>query len=132
MTITAPNARLRVRDFRQTRPFWGGLLLLLAGADIIHFAGAPLSLSMSAGWSANAGYVLGGGLLLFGLASWFSPDYAPLLGLLGVLAALAAFVSANLGGLLIGTLLGIVGGSMVWAWGEKKPAQGTGPEVGDS
>ncbi|WP_018156529.1 DUF6114 domain-containing protein [Demetria terragena] len=123
MTITLPSTRGRVRDFRQTRPFWGGLLLILAGAAIIHFAGTPVSLSMATEWNSSAGYVLGGGLVLFGLVSWLSPDYAPLLGLLGVLVALVAFVSANLGGLLIGTVLGIVGGSMVWAWGEKKPAE---------
>ncbi|AKU14911.1 DUF6114 domain-containing protein [Luteipulveratus mongoliensis] len=119
--MTAGQVRTGLRSFRQTRPFWGGLLLLLAGADIIYFAGYPLRFAVSNGWNASAGYILGGGLILFALVSWASPLYAPMLGLLGVLVALAAFISTNLGGLLIGTALGIVGGSMVWAWGEKGP-----------
>ena len=40
---------------------------------------------------------------------------------MGFLIAVAAFPTANLGGYLIGSVLGIIGASMVWAWGEKKP-----------
>ncbi|WP_265444674.1 DUF6114 domain-containing protein [Flexivirga meconopsidis] len=109
--------------FRRTRPFWGALLLVAAGADVIYFAGYPIFFAVSGGWNSSAAYILGGGLILFGLVAAMAPIHSPLLGVLGVLVALAAFVAANLGGMLLGTLLGIVGGSMVFAWGEKKPGK---------
>ncbi|OUZ08560.1 hypothetical protein BHE97_12840 [Aeromicrobium sp. PE09-221] len=107
--------------FRRTRPFWGGLWLLLGGYVVIDLASSSIGFAVQGGWSASSGYILGGAMVLFGLVAWFTPHYSGLVGLLGVLTALAAFVGSNLGGFLIGTLLGIIGGSMVWAWGEKKP-----------
>lgn len=107
--------------YRRTRPFWGGLLMMIGGLEIIQMMSFSLAIAVGGGWNTSAGYILGGGLVIFGLCAWFTPYYSSLVGLLGVLVALAAFVGANLGGLLVGTILGIVGGSMVWAWGEKAP-----------
>lgn len=115
------RGRLWFAAFRRTRPFWGGLWLLLGGYVVIDFASTSIGFAVQGGWSASSGYILGGAMVLFGLVAWFTPHYSGLVGLLGVLTALAAFVGSNLGGFLIGTVLGIVGGSMVWAWGEKKP-----------
>ncbi|WP_238998104.1 DUF6114 domain-containing protein [Nocardioides limicola] len=124
--------------FRRTRPFWGGLWLMLAGYVVIHFAGAPLATALGLGWGGTSGYILGGSMLLFGLMAWTSPHNSTMLGLLGVLAALAAFVAANLGGFLVGSVLGVLGGSMVWGWGEKREkrekgvARGRRAKVGES
>lgn len=107
--------------FRRTRPFWGGLWCLLAGAWMIRSMFFSFVLAVSGGWSYSAGYILGGGLMLFGLVAWFAPHYRGLLGIMAVLLALAAFVAANLGGYLVGSVLGVLGGSMMWAWGEKAP-----------
>lgn len=125
------GARLRAarqwfRTFRRTRPFWGGLWCIAAGAWIVRSMFFTFFLAVSGGWSYSAGYILGGGLVLFGLVAWFAPHYRGLVGVLAVLLALAAFVAANLGGYLVGSVLGIVGGSMVWAWGEKAPRRTRG------
>ncbi|KRC52839.1 MULTISPECIES: DUF6114 domain-containing protein [unclassified Nocardioides] len=114
------------RAFRRTRPFWGGLWCILAGAWIVRSMFFSFVLAVSGGWSYSSGYILGGGLVLFGLVAWFAPHYRGLLGVLAVLLALAAFVAANLGGYLLGSVLGILGGSMVWAWGEKTPRRSRG------
>ncbi|MBO0843234.1 MAG: hypothetical protein J2O46_08615 [Nocardioides sp.] len=106
--------------WRRTRPFWGGLWSVLAGAEIIRSMDFDFVLAVSGGWSYSAGYILGGGIALFGLVAWFAPLYRALCGVAIFLLALGAFVGANLGGYLIGTILGIIGGSMVWAWGEKR------------
>ncbi|WGY01429.1 DUF6114 domain-containing protein [Nocardioides sp. QY071] len=119
-------ARRALRGFRRTRPFWGGLWCILAGAWIIRAMFFSFLLAVSGGWSYSAGYILGGGLVLFGLVAWFAPHYRGLVGLLAVGLALAAFVAANLGGYLVGSVLGILGGSMVWAWGEKAPRRARG------
>lgn len=109
------------RAFRRTRPFWGGLWLMLAGVVVIRVMFFPIGLAMTGGFNTSAGYILGGALIMFGAVAWFAPHYSGLVGVLGVLAALAAFVGANLGGFLVGTVLGIIGGSMVWGWGPKRP-----------
>ncbi len=114
------------RAFRRTRPFWGGLWCIAAGAWIIRSMFFSFVLAVSGGWSYSAGYILGGGLVLFGLVSWFAPHYRSLLGIMAVLLSLAAFVAANLGGYLVGSVLGIVGGSRVWAWGETAPRRARG------
>lgn len=114
-------ARQWFRAFRRTRPFWGGLWLIVAGAVVIRVMYFPIGVAMTGGFNTSAGFILGGSMVLFGLVAWCAPHYAGLVGLLGVLAALAAFVGANLGGFLVGTVLGIIGGSMVWGWGEKSP-----------
>lgn len=109
--------------FRRTRPFWGGLWMLLGGYVVIRLNASPLGMAIGGGWNSSAGYILGGGMMLFALVAWCAPHYSALSGLVGVALALAAFIAANLGGLLIGSVLGIVGGAMTWGWGEKKPSR---------
>jgi len=120
------SARRWFRAFRRTRPFWGGLWCIAAGAWIVRSMFFSFVLAVSGGWSYSAGYILGGSLVLFGLVAWFAPHYRALVGVLAVLLGLAAFVAANLGGYLLGSVLAILGGSMVWAWGEKAPKRGHG------
>lgn len=115
------GARPWFRAFRRTRPFWGGLWTMLAGVWIIRAMNFGLGMAITGGWDYSAGYTLGGALILFGAVAWFAPHYKGLVGILAFAVALIAFVAANLGGYLIGTVLGIVGGSMIWAWGEKRP-----------
>jgi hypothetical protein len=107
--------------FRRTRPFWGGLWMILAGLWIVRAMNFSIGLALTGGWSFAAGYVMGGGLILFGLVAWVAPHYRTLTGLVGFLIAVGAFPTANLGGYLVGSVLGVIGASMVWAWGEKKP-----------
>ncbi|WP_435201240.1 DUF6114 domain-containing protein [Janibacter sp. GS2] len=100
---------------RTTRPVLGGLLLVLAGAEIIWIDGRPVAVAMS-GSSGSLPILLGGSLVLFGLLAWVTPLYAPMIGLLAQGAALLSFVAANLGGYVLGSVLGIVGGALVFAW----------------
>lgn len=115
--------RLWFRAWRRTRPFWGGLWTILAGAEIIRAMSFSIGLALTGGWSYSAGYVMGGGLILFGLVAWLSPRNKTLAAILAFLIALGAFPTANLGGYLIGSVLGIIGSSMLWAWGPKKPTR---------
>ncbi|RJS45514.1 DUF6114 domain-containing protein [Nocardioides cavernaquae] len=114
------------RAYRRTRPFWGGLWLMLGGLVVIKLNSYPLGVAMAGSFNRSAGYILGGAMVMFGLVAWVSPIYARLVGLFGVLAAMAAFVGSNLGGFLVGTVLGIIGGSMIWGWGELRPRRGKG------
>lgn len=120
------NARLLFRAFRRTRPFWGGLWTMLAGIWIIRAMNFGIGMAITGGWNYSAGYTLGGALVLFGATAWVAPHYKSLVGIMAFAVALIAFVAANLGGYLVGTLLGILGGSMIWAWGEKSPKRDRG------
>ncbi|WP_328528627.1 DUF6114 domain-containing protein [Nocardioides sp. NBC_00368] len=109
------------RAWRRTRPFWGALWLIVAGAWIIYWMSFDIGIALTGGWSYSAGYVMGGSLIMFGLVTWLAPHYKSLSGVVAFLIALGAFPTANLGGFVVGSVLGIIGGSMVWSWGEKKP-----------
>ncbi|HVX52892.1 DUF6114 domain-containing protein [Nocardioides sp.] len=111
------------RAWRRTRPFWGGVWTILAGLEIVKAMSFSIGLALTGGWSYAAGYVMGGGLILFGLVAWFAPTYKGLAGFVAFLVALAAFPTANLGGYLLGSVLGIIGASMIWSWGPKRPSK---------
>jgi len=108
------------RAFRRTRPFWGGVWMILGGLDIVYWVRNPIGIVLGGGWSTSAGYIVGGSMIVFALVGWFSPHYKGVIGVVGMLLALVAFIAANLGGFLIGSVLGVIGGAMVWGWGPKK------------
>ena len=109
------------RAWRRTRPFWGALWAILAGSWIIYCTGAEIGIALIGTVSTSAGIVTGGGLILFGAVAWFAPFYRSLCGMIAFVLALVAFPTSNLGGFLLGTVFGLLGGSMMWAWGEKRP-----------
>lgn len=114
-------ARLWFRAWRRTRPFWGALWTILAGAEIVKMMSFSFGLALTGGWAYSAGYVMGGGLILMGLVALLTPHYKGLAGVIAFLVALGAFPTANLGGYLVGSVLGIIGSSMIVSWGPKKP-----------
>lgn len=112
------------RRWRRGRPFWGGLVTVVAGAEICAIPLAPVKVMLHQGIAGVSSVLLGVVLLVMGLSAWFAPHYRGLAGVLTVLAAAAALVLSNLGGFFVGTLLGICGGALIFAW---QPLPGTGP-----
>lgn len=112
------------RAFRRTRPFWGGVWMILGGLDVIYWVRNPIGVVIGGGWGTSAGYILGGAMVAFALVGWFSPHYKGIVGIVGMLLALVAFIAANLGGFVLGSALGVIGGAMVWGWGPKAPRAG--------
>ena len=122
-TRAATEARMVFKAFRRTRPFWGGLWTILAGLWIIRVMSFSMVLVLNGGWDYSAGYVLGGALVAFGAMAILAPIYKNLAGIGAFLVAIAAFPAANLGGFLIGSLMGVFGSSLIWSWGEKAPKE---------
>jgi len=91
-------------------------MAVLAGAEICSIPLAPLSVMLHQGIAGIPSVLLGAIMIVLGLSAWFSPHHRGLAGAITVLLAVAALVMSNLGGFLIGTLLGIIGGSMIFAW----------------
>ncbi|MFF9242465.1 DUF6114 domain-containing protein [Streptomyces sp. NPDC014801] len=119
------------RSWRRSRPFWGGLATVLAGTEICVLPLAPLEVMLKQGIAGLPSVLLGLVMIVLGLSAWVAPHYRGLAGTLTVLLAVAALVMSNLGGFLFGTLLGIAGGSMIFAWQPVPGVDGpTGPAPG--
>lgn len=104
------------RRWRKGRPFWGGLAAIVAGAEICAIPLAPLKVMLQQGIAGIPSVLMGIVMILMGLSAWFAPHYRGLAGVLTVLVAAAALVMSNLGGFLFGTIVGILGGGMIFAW----------------
>ncbi|MGW5940353.1 DUF6114 domain-containing protein [Streptomyces celluloflavus] len=111
-----PGAWRRWRRWRKGRPFWGGLAAVIAGAEICAIPLAPLKIMLQQGIAGIPSVLMGLVMILMGLSAWFAPHYRGLAGILTVLCAMASLVMSNLGGFLIGTVIGILGGAMIFAW----------------
>ena len=110
------------RHWRRTRPFWGGLLLVVAGIELLVAPAAqslilPIDLIIYAGIAGVSGILIGVLLIAIGVLSWLQPAQHTFFGVVGLLLALVSFVTSNFGGFVIGMLIGIVGGALVFAWG---------------
>jgi len=111
-----------MRHWRRTRPFWGGLLLIIAGFELLAI---PLSgilvhgqvkLVVYIGIGGVFGVLIGALQIACGLLLWFTPAHRTFYAIAGVLLAVISFITSNLGGFFLGMLLGITGGSLAFAW----------------
>ena len=108
--------RLAFRGWRHTRPFWGGLLVLLGGGEILLTYRASFGIVLHFGLYGLAGYLVPAMLVLLGALIIFDPVHRTFYSVLAVLAALGTWLTSNLGGFFLGMLLGLIGGSMAFGW----------------
>jgi len=108
--------RLGFRAWRRSRPFWGGLFVVLGGGEILFSEKAPLRVIVHFGLTGLAGYLIPSVMVLCGMLMVFNPGQRLFYSILSVLLALATWPTSNLGGFLIGMLLGLIGGSLGFAW----------------
>ncbi|MET9384104.1 DUF6114 domain-containing protein [Streptomyces sp. NPDC002928] len=104
------------RGWRAGRPFWGGLLLTLGGAEILFTEKASLKVVMHIGAQGLAGYLLPAVMVLCGLLILFNPAQRLFYSITGVLLTLGTWVTSNLGGFFLGLLLGVVGSCLTFGW----------------
>ncbi|MEU0602727.1 DUF6114 domain-containing protein [Streptomyces sp. NPDC006393] len=118
--VLAARTWRRFGTWRGERPFWAGLFTSTAGLPILYWpyadldlGGIPLALSTTSG----AGSLIIGVLLVtLGLTLWYRPHLRVFAGIATLLLTLVSFPVANLGGLFLGLISGLIGGSMACSW----------------
>ncbi|MFC4070514.1 DUF6114 domain-containing protein [Actinoplanes subglobosus] len=121
---------VEVRSWRRTRPFWGGLFVLLGGLEIMFTVWAPLGVVLRVGMQNFIGYLIPIVIILCGLLLWFTPAQRIFYSLVAIVCALASFITSNMGGFIIGLLLTLTGGALAFAWTAGSPAADT-PAIAD-
>ncbi|MEU8511686.1 DUF6114 domain-containing protein [Kitasatospora sp. NPDC048722] len=114
-------ARPVKRDWRGQRPFWGGLLVTLGGAEILFTLRAPLPVVLHMGMQGIAGYLVPAVMVLCGLLIVFNPAQRLFYSFVAVLAALGSWLTSNMGGFLFGMLLGVIGACVTFGWVPDQP-----------
>ncbi|MFI5622340.1 DUF6114 domain-containing protein [Nocardioides sp. NPDC051685] len=117
-SATSPTPR-GFKRFRRTRPFWGSLILLwsswLIGSSTLS---KQLDFTIFAAFGNQTlppvliSFALGAAALI----AMFLPSQRTFPGIVSVALAIAALPLANLGGLIIGTVAGVIGGALIVAW----------------
>ncbi|WST81396.1 DUF6114 domain-containing protein [Streptomyces sp. NBC_01136] len=120
LRVAATDARRRFRTWRDERPFWAGLFTFAAGLPILYFpyvhlkfGAIPLALSTSAGAGS---LIIGVLLVVLAISLLFHQQARVFAGITVILLALISFPVANFGGLFIGLVSGLIGGSLACAW----------------
>jgi hypothetical protein len=118
------KARLAFRAWRRTRPFWGGLLILLASGPILYFPYATLNvgaLRIQMATTAGAGSAVIGLLLIaLGVSCWFQPLIRVFAGIAAIILSIISLPVSNFGGFGMGLILGILGGALACSWAPLK------------
>lgn len=116
MTETFRKAWQAFSRFRKTRPFWGAIILAWGGWFVMKPALGSFVTMTSLGSGGAVVYILGGGMMAAALVSLFVPAQRHFPALMAAIFSVASLPMANLGGWLIGMVLGILGSGLVFAW----------------
>ncbi|TDT97574.1 hypothetical protein EDD99_5725 [Streptomyces sp. 846.5] len=104
------------KAWRGGRPFWGGLLLTLSGAEILVTEKAALPVVMHVGMEGLAAYLVPSLMVVCGLLILFNPAQRLFYSVVGVLLTLGSWITSNLGGFFVGLLLGLAGSCLAFGW----------------
>ncbi|MEU6680572.1 DUF6114 domain-containing protein [Streptomyces sp. NPDC046925] len=114
MPLREPRRVLRA--WRRTRPFWGGLLLVLGGAELLLVPLSPLTVLVSLGLGGLAAIGIGLALIAAGIFLWLLPHAHHYVSVNALILSVLSFAATNLGGFLVGMVLGIIGSAMGFGW----------------
>ncbi|MDG4806739.1 DUF6114 domain-containing protein [Micromonospora sp. WMMD1120] len=115
------------RRWRRSRPFWGGLLVALAGLEMFASTRMTLNgLSFHSGATGLLSLLIPVILVTCGLLLWLTPAQRLFYSVVAAVTAVYSLIGLNLGGFFVGLLLGIVGSALAFAWTPTRP---TAPAV---
>jgi len=109
-------ARHAFRIWRRTRPFWGGLIVIVGAGEMLLSEQAPPRIVTHIGIQGLAGYLIPAFMLLCGALLWINPIDRIIYSLLALFLALGSWITSNLGGFFVGMVAGVVGAALAFAW----------------
>ncbi|MFC4146831.1 DUF6114 domain-containing protein [Micromonospora mangrovi] len=105
------------RRWRRSRPFWGGLFVVLAGVEMFASTRVTLNgLSFHSGATGLYSLLIPIILVTCGLLLWLSPAQRLFYSIVATVTTIYSLMGLNLGGFFLGLLLGLVGSAMAFAW----------------
>lgn len=119
-TLKLANAGKFTR-WRNRRPFWGATLTLLAAALISYIPLHLYAIAFIPGSLVFIGFLFSGLLLFAGIFSYIYPQFSTILGVITIFISVLSIMGA-LGGFVIGSIIGIIGGALCVAWEKKEIA----------
>ncbi|MBM0277043.1 DUF6114 domain-containing protein [Micromonospora tarensis] len=112
------------RRWQRSRPFWGGLLVALAGFEMFGSTRMTVNgLSFHSGATGLLSLLIPAILVTCGLLLWFTPAQRLFYSVVAAITAVYSLIGLNLGGFFVGLLLGIVGSALAFAWTPTAPAE---------
>ncbi|MGI5189355.1 DUF6114 domain-containing protein [Promicromonospora sp. CA-289599] len=109
------------RPWRKQRPFVGGVLVALAGLEML--LSGPIKLDqlgmnvvLQFGVEGSQATILPLALVLLGILSIAQPVHRIFYGVIALMISVYSIAGVNLGGWVVGFLLGVVGGIVVVSW----------------
>ncbi|MBQ1022220.1 hypothetical protein KBX71_30695 [Micromonospora sp. D93] len=111
------------RRWQRSRPFWGGLLIVLAGLEMFASTRMTLNgLSFHSGATGLLSLLIPIILVTCGLLLWLTPAQRLFYSVVAAVTAVYSLIGLNLGGFFVGLLLGIIGSALAFAWTPIRPA----------
>lgn len=111
------SAATRSRRWRRDRPLIGGMLLVISGVEMFFSGQLDFGeLHIQLGIEGLQATIIPVMLVLLGVLAVTMPAHHVFYGVIALAVALYSLVGVNLGGFIIGMLLGCVGGILVVAW----------------
>ncbi len=105
------------RQWRRGRPFVGGVLLVISGIEMFFSGQLDFGeLHIQLGIEGLQATVIPIALVLLGILVITMPTHHVFYGVIALAVALYSLVGVNLGGFVVGMLLGCIGGILVGAW----------------
>lgn len=115
--VATGASRAATAAWRRRRPLVGGILLVLSGVEMFFSGQLDLgNIKIQLGFEGFQATVIPALLALLGLLVIVTPAQRMFYGIFALILAVYSLVGVNLGGFLVGMLLGAVGGVMTVAW----------------
>jgi Family of unknown function (DUF6114) len=136
MIETAPGrlrrSRLAFRRWRRARPCWGAFFVILSGLEIWGLTVSPYRITLVEGVAGVSALAILGLCTALALVCLVQPQQHAVVGSICLVVALASLALSNLGGFVVGMLLGVHGSSLMISWRppEPQPAAGEMPAEG--
>src|SRR5699024_4848372 len=107
------------KKWRNQRPYWGATLTLLAVFLILYIPLKLYAIARIPGSLVFIGFLFAGLTLIIGTLAYIYPQFSTVFGVITIFLSVLSIMGA-LGGFIVGTILGIVGGSFLIAWSQEE------------